>query len=1015
MVTRNADSSFHQGDCSFSSAHPVSAEQLRSHAGNTIIGLSASGADNSTLQVFKSGPLLVSSKGIGWTSWKKRWFILTKTSLVFFRSDPSVAPQKGSEANLTLGGIDLNNSASVVVRADKKLLTVLFPGRDGRAFTLKAETSEDMYEWKTALEAALAQAPGGATATLAVEQSGIFLNEAPDAIEGSFEQWRDKRPAKSSIIGRPVLHALEDTDGTPSFLEKALRFIEQYGVKVEGILRQSADVDEVERRVQEYEQGKNEFSPNEDAHLIADCIKHVLRELPSSPIPASCCTSLLEAFRTGRGSRVNAMQDTISKTFPEPNCRLLQRVLKMMRTVVYYKSVNRMSTSAVAACMAPLLLRPLLAGECEVESDFNMGGDGSLQLLRAAAAANHAQAIVITLLEEYGNIFLDGSFSPELYSETEGSGSEYEGSTGDETMEDDGYQDAENDGETEDDPECELSGSCSDDSGDDGSDLYDNEMQVSEDVDSDSKSPKVEKDFKADEKPMEETHDPTPHHQNIQIDEKPAKETHAPTPQHQNIQTTGNLRSLSDNHSTIYTVEHCQPLDGAPKPLDGAPKSTISMLESTSLDPSSCIGKSTTQSNGPLPGAKPRTIWGRTAAKKNLSMESIDFPGEDEIAIQRLENTKVDLENKIAREASENEILQASLERQKQALQEHRLALEQDVARLQDQLQRARDLRETLEAGLKTPLGLLSIPSTVDSKIDQQRQHNYGSVCESCGQRLPTSNHQATPKAQQKDVGATAAEHHPETLPSNEPPQKQQPDSTNQNSTILSPVRENVITQDPLFLSNKQSPKKQQPDSTGTTSNSSSGCENVTMSSSENQAPQKQWPDLTLHLGAKFEGTTMKSSFNQENVTTRDKQPNRKQQPDSPRPNSTKFKWAAASSSPDCTKVIAQNPLSLSDKQLPYNQQLDSTSKNNKSMGATISSSNPEPSKVVLNTSLRKYTGKGEGTAAAPSALTRLTNLLNHMKERRSQLVDEPQNRDTSITLASEGLLPRHPPETNSR
>lgn len=73
-------------------------------------------------------------------------------------------PQRGGEVNLTLGGIDLNNSGryawqphfvctgilnnvsdicaslscSVVVREDKKLLTVLFPdGRDGRAFTLK--------------------------------------------------------------------------------------------------------------------------------------------------------------------------------------------------------------------------------------------------------------------------------------------------------------------------------------------------------------------------------------------------------------------------------------------------------------------------------------------------------------------------------------------------------------------------------------------------------------------------------------------------------------------------------------------------------------------------------------------------------------------------------------------------------------------------------------------------------------------------------------------------------------
>lgn len=39
----------------------------------------------------------------------------------------------------------------------------------------------------------------------------------------------DKRSTKSLVVGRPILLALEDIDGTPSFLEKALRFIEQYG------------------------------------------------------------------------------------------------------------------------------------------------------------------------------------------------------------------------------------------------------------------------------------------------------------------------------------------------------------------------------------------------------------------------------------------------------------------------------------------------------------------------------------------------------------------------------------------------------------------------------------------------------------------------------------------------------------------------------------------------------------------------------------------------------------------
>lgn len=82
----------------------------------------------------------------------------------------------------------------------------------------------------------------------------------------------------------------------------------------------------------------------------------------------------------------------------------------MMHTVSMHSSENRMTQSAVAACMAPLLLRPLLAGECELEDDFDVNGDNSAQLLAAANAANNAQAIITTLLEEYDNIF-DVSYS----------------------------------------------------------------------------------------------------------------------------------------------------------------------------------------------------------------------------------------------------------------------------------------------------------------------------------------------------------------------------------------------------------------------------------------------------------------------------------------------------------------------------------------------------------------------------------------------------------------------------
>ncbi|KAJ0982055.1 hypothetical protein J5N97_010310 [Dioscorea zingiberensis] len=713
-------------------------------------------------QVIKSGPLLVSSKGIGWTSWKKRWFILTRTSLVFFRSDPNVPPQKGSEPNLTLGGIDLNNSGSVVVKADKKLLTVLFlDGRDGRTFTLKAETLEDLNEWKTALENALAQAP---TAALVMGQSGIFRTDVPDSIEASFEQWRDRRPGKSLVVGRPILLALEDIDGSPSFLEKALRFIEQYGIKVEGILRQSADVEEVERRVQEYEQGKNEFSADEDAHVIGDCIKHVLRELPSSPVPASCCTALVEAYRTDRRSRVDAMRTAISRSFPEPNLRLLQRILKMMRIVASHKVENRMSLSALAACMAPLLLRALLAGDCEVEDDFKMGGDGSFQLLQAAAAANHAQAIVIILLEEYERIFnedllLDGSLSSELYTDSEDGDFEDEESTDDDILEDDGYHEADIDADSNHSSSEKHSGS------EVGSNL--SVDKDSNDHNKDRTSPKARS-----LPPVAALNAANTPLLNDDI-EKPLPTASASFIRHDDL-----LNVEKNNTGSVVALTSESHL-AAGSNL----KTTSTMHKSVSHILPSTVAKFNEESTEPSTISRKTTVWGRTAARKNLSMESIDYSSEEEVSIQKLENTKTDLQNKITKEVKGNSILQANLEKRKEELRERRLALEQDVEKLREQLQKERDLRESLESGLMNIRpGQLPITSTADSKtkadleeialaeaniinlkhkvsdlrgqLSHQVKLGYASLCESCRQQL-YRRHQLDGAREQIEIDST--------------------------------------------------------------------------------------------------------------------------------------------------------------------------------------------------------------------------------------------------------------------
>ncbi|KAJ8748089.1 hypothetical protein K2173_004092 [Erythroxylum novogranatense] len=654
--------------------------------------------------VLKSGPLFLSSKGIGWTSWKKRWFILTRTSLVFFRGDPLLLINflrmlllKGSEVNLTLGGIDLNNSGRLASFSDSTFII--------SNSIFMAETMEDLYEWKTALENALAQAPNTA---IVMGQNGILKNEQIDGTDGSTEKGiKGEATSKSLIIGRPVLLALEDVDGSPSFLEKALTFIEEHGTKVEGILRQAADVDDVECRIQEYEQGKTEFLQGEDAHVIGDCIKYFLQELPSSPVPASCCNALLEACRTERSKRVNAMRTAICETFPEPNRRLLQRILLMMQAVASNKAVNRMSTSAVAACMAPLLLRPLLAGDCEIETNIDVGGD-----------TNHAQAIIITLLEEYSTIFREGSTSPGLYTDSE----ECESEEAEVTDDDQYYEDDATQGS-----------------------IITQMMILT----------------------MSQL-EPTPGVMALvkMISLVPSLEVDNDSRPEQKLSSSVQTMQLPHNDGKIR------------ENFTDCSKTTYN--KQTSHNAPECFQKLAIVENGPAQSIKHTTVWGLAPAQKNVPMESIDFPIEEEAELQKLEAAKLELQNKISEEVKGNAALQANLEQRKRAFDERRLALEQDVARLQEQLQEERDKRKALEAALSATEKPLSVPAMIDEKlkadieevnqteaditkleqkvddlsVQLNQRHRPVNFClpDSCKQPIDSNNQAEKPEDKQKDA-----------------------------------------------------------------------------------------------------------------------------------------------------------------------------------------------------------------------------------------------------------------------
>ncbi|GAU23691.1 hypothetical protein TSUD_304660 [Trifolium subterraneum] len=313
-----------------------------------------------------------------------------------------------------------------------------------------------------------------------------------------------------------------------------------------------------------------------------------------------------------------------------------------------------MSSSAVAACMAPLLLRPLLAGECEIDNDFDVGGDGSVQLLQAAAAANHAQAIQ------------EGSGSPELYTDSEEeSGSESGEGTDDDMSYDEDYDDEQDESIHESDEEEDdiVSGESYTETGSEADDYDDKDCDHSH---SSSRSSDVSEEIK--------------------VDQKSIKPREGSPTRHENTKSSENVRS----------PKKAANIDQSNKPADTVGEASTDLADMHNTPSHSHMKKSATMSNGPAP--RHRNTLGRTSARKNLSMESIDLPLEEDDEIERLEAARNELQTQIADEVKANEKLQSKIDERKKDMQERRLQLEQDVAKLHEQLHKEKSSRSTLES-----------------------------------------------------------------------------------------------------------------------------------------------------------------------------------------------------------------------------------------------------------------------------------------------------------------------------
>ncbi|KAG0455506.1 hypothetical protein HPP92_024798 [Vanilla planifolia] len=834
-------------------------------------------------------------------------------------------------------------------------------------------------------------------------------------------------------------------------------YIFRIGIKV-GHLRQSADVEEVMRRFK--------LMP-----LLVICICSVL-EMPSSPVRH--LAHRMDAYRADYVSRIDAIRDAIHEVFPEPNRRLIQRILQMMLTVAAHKAENRMSLSALAAY-------------------------GSFQLLQAAAAANHAQAIVIIFLEEYDKIFDDDlsqdESSSELYTESEDDeDAEDEESTASGIPFDDRYGDVENEPKAarKVDPDCFCDGTPS--ASEVGSDIISEDgsylgTDVSSNIGSGGDSntgSNVASNACSD---IGSVHSKAGSMANSDVGSDVADENSTTNSIRVSTSLTEHIdvkpsKSIGVSPSRRHVLCCCQCTKDSDLHRENVNLTCPLRKKSNESSGSLLLADATNWRINTLPSASGvknftgasyelqpalRNKWGRTSARKNLSMESIEYISDDESAIMRLESTKIDLQTKVSKEIEGNAALWESLDRRKETLHECRMALEKEVERLQEQLQKERDLRSYLEFGLTNMLPA-HMSSFLDSKtrsdleeisvmereiitlkqniadLSDQLQQGLCTICKSCGQPIYKRNKigenaentavtlVADNPFKHEDVSQSVAFENPKDcsfLSTRE-------SSSSSNNNRESASKRNMAFQDGDSLSNDELACEPDESRDELRYDGLNAAYQANLDDMGRKAQGKQHLVVQEQCSSNEEAAVERTTATVENSQLAEGNEDTKLQFEEPRSlannqasekgkarlvkhSSSRSSVCIAASSPeDQCSASKKNAKFSSMKKDILDSPLDNKSyqkkrlsslhlKSEKSTDANSTAAVEEKVTLVRNNATRRPAPKNEEVATSSSALAKLTNRLNFLKERRLQLANELQDLDVGRNFGSEP-----PSRTNS-
>lgn len=176
----------------------------------------------------------------------------------------------------------------------------------------------------------------------------------PDSISGG-------ATAKTRMFGLPyeeVIRRDAPDSLIPVWLEKAIEFLEQKALGIQGVFRVSPPKTQLDDTKKKIDSGQEIDWTSLDEHVCTGTIKLFLRELPQPLLTFELYSKFVSAADASDDpAKVKAIKSVLAE-LPKSNLALLKRLLALMVLIERNKEVNKMTATNLAVVLCPSILYP---------------------------------------------------------------------------------------------------------------------------------------------------------------------------------------------------------------------------------------------------------------------------------------------------------------------------------------------------------------------------------------------------------------------------------------------------------------------------------------------------------------------------------------------------------------------------------------------------------------------------------------------------------------------------------